>query len=40
MVVEAYKLAANAFAEEIQNSLPVADTKRISDLSIELQTCI
>ncbi|CAP97028.1 hypothetical protein PCH_Pc21g21310 [Penicillium rubens Wisconsin 54-1255] len=28
MVVEAYKLAANAFAEEIQNSLPVADTKR------------
>ncbi|KAJ5828158.1 uncharacterized protein N7525_006411 [Penicillium rubens] len=33
MVVEAYKLAANAFAEEIQNSLPVADTKRISDLN-------
>ncbi|KAJ5825427.1 hypothetical protein N7474_002565 [Penicillium riverlandense] len=40
MVVQAYKLAANALAEEIQNSVPTADTKRISELSIGLQNCL
>jgi hypothetical protein len=40
MVVQEYKLAANGFAEEIRNSVPAADTKRILDLSIGILSCL
>lgn len=40
MVVQAYKLAARGLAEEIQNTVNVADTKRMSELSIGLGSCL
>lgn len=40
MVVQAYKLAANCLADEIQNSITAVNEKLISDLSIKLQNCL
>ncbi|CAG8901763.1 unnamed protein product [Penicillium egyptiacum] len=40
MVVQAHRLAAKCFAEEIQNSVHTVDIKRISDLSASLESCL
>lgn len=40
MVVQAYKLAANCLAEEIQNSVTAVNEKLISNLSLKLQNCL
>ena len=40
LVVQAYQLAAKALAEEIRNTVPAVDTKRISELSIALDSCL
>jgi hypothetical protein len=40
MVVQAHRLAAKCFAEEIQNSVHSVNIKRISDLSASLESCL
>lgn len=40
MVVQAHKLAAKVFAEEIQNCVATVDSKRVSELSLGLETCL
>lgn len=40
MVVQAYQLASEALAQEIQNSVPTMDLRRISDMSTALECCL
>lgn len=40
MVVQAYQLASEGLAQEIQNSVSTIDLKRISELSTALECCL